>query len=125
MSLVEQTGTANDALAAHSPVGHFVTGQVLDIEVSPASRPAGATGRSRSGRAGRPDGAAHRRRAGPQRRHGGRVGDRPRDRLRGFLPRELVQALGDAVLEATGGDPRDDSTILCLDWTDTPIQDSE
>lgn len=30
-------------------------------------------------------------------------------------PRELVHA----VLEATGGDLRDDSTILCLDWTGT------
>jgi hypothetical protein len=39
--------------------------------------------------------------------------------------RELVHALGDAVLEATGGDLRDDSTILCLDRTGTPTQDSE
>lgn len=35
-------------------------------------------------------------------------------------PREVVHALGDAVLEAIGGDLRDDSTILCLDRTGHP-----
>ena len=31
-------------------------------------------------------------------------------------PREVVQELGAAVLRATGGDLRDDATMICLDW---------
>jgi len=31
-------------------------------------------------------------------------------------PREVVHALGAAVLRATGGNLRDDATVLCLDW---------
>ncbi len=31
-------------------------------------------------------------------------------------PREVVQELGAAVLRATGGDLRDDATMVCLDW---------
>jgi len=31
-------------------------------------------------------------------------------------PREVVHALGAAVLEATGGNLRDDATMVCLDW---------
>jgi serine phosphatase RsbU (regulator of sigma subunit) len=31
-------------------------------------------------------------------------------------PREVVQELGAAVLHATGGDLRDDATMVCLDW---------
>jgi hypothetical protein len=31
-------------------------------------------------------------------------------------PREVVHALGAAVLHATGGDLRDDATVLVLDW---------
>ena len=31
-------------------------------------------------------------------------------------PREVVHALGAAVLHATGGNLRDDATMLCLDW---------
>ncbi|MFW3168817.1 PP2C family protein-serine/threonine phosphatase [Geodermatophilus sp. CPCC 206100] len=31
-------------------------------------------------------------------------------------PREVVQELGEAVLRATGGDLRDDATMVCLDW---------
>src|SRR3712207_7680764 len=31
-------------------------------------------------------------------------------------PREVVHALGAAVLHATGGDLRDDATLGCLDW---------
>jgi serine phosphatase RsbU (regulator of sigma subunit) len=37
-------------------------------------------------------------------------------RSRNMHPRELVHALGAAVLRATGGDLRDDATIVCLDW---------
>jgi serine phosphatase RsbU (regulator of sigma subunit) len=35
-------------------------------------------------------------------------------------PREAVQALGAAVLRATGGNLRDDATLLCLDWYGGP-----
>jgi serine phosphatase RsbU (regulator of sigma subunit) len=34
----------------------------------------------------------------------------------GLHPRQVVQALGDAVVDATGGDLRDDATVVCLDW---------
>jgi Stage II sporulation protein E (SpoIIE) len=34
----------------------------------------------------------------------------------GLHPRELVQDLGAAVLRATGGDLRDDATMVRLDW---------
>jgi serine phosphatase RsbU (regulator of sigma subunit) len=37
-------------------------------------------------------------------------------------PREVVHALGDAVLNATGGDLRDDATMLCLDWHGGPLR---
>jgi serine phosphatase RsbU (regulator of sigma subunit) len=35
-------------------------------------------------------------------------------------PREVVHALGDAVLHATGGDLRDDATMVCIDWYGGP-----
>ncbi|MEU2347598.1 hypothetical protein [Modestobacter sp. NPDC049651] len=35
-------------------------------------------------------------------------------------PREAVHALGQAVLRATGGDLRDDATVICLDWYGGP-----
>ncbi|WNV77207.1 PP2C family protein-serine/threonine phosphatase [Geodermatophilus sp. DSM 44513] len=35
-------------------------------------------------------------------------------------PREVVLALGAAVLQATGGDLRDDATMVCLDWYGGP-----
>ncbi|MGY1698833.1 PP2C family protein-serine/threonine phosphatase [Geodermatophilus sp. SYSU D00766] len=35
-------------------------------------------------------------------------------------PREVVQALGAAVLRATDGDLRDDATMVCLDWYGGP-----
>ena len=35
-------------------------------------------------------------------------------------PREVVHALGAAVLDATGGDLRDDATVVCLDWYGGP-----
>lgn len=34
----------------------------------------------------------------------------------GLHPREVVHALGAAVLDATGGELRDDATMVCLDW---------
>ncbi|NEK57347.1 serine/threonine-protein phosphatase [Geodermatophilus sabuli] len=35
-------------------------------------------------------------------------------------PREVVHALGAAVMHATGGDLRDDATMVCLDWYGGP-----
>jgi hypothetical protein len=35
-------------------------------------------------------------------------------------PREVVHALGAAVLDATAGDLRDDATVVCLDWIGGP-----
>jgi serine phosphatase RsbU (regulator of sigma subunit) len=42
-------------------------------------------------------------------------------------PREVVHALGDAVLRATGGKLRDDASMMCLDWYGGPqrARDSE
>ena len=37
--------------------------------------------------------------------------DRP-----GVHPREVVHQLGAAILTETGGDLRDDATMVCLDW---------
>jgi len=41
-------------------------------------------------------------------------------RTRHLHPRELVHALGAAVLRATGGHLRDDATMVCLDWHGGP-----
>lgn len=38
-------------------------------------------------------------------------------------PREVVHELGAAVLKATGGDLRDDATMVCLDWYGGPPRD--
>ena len=35
-------------------------------------------------------------------------------------PREAVQHLVHALLEATGGTPEDDATVMCLDWNGGP-----
>jgi serine phosphatase RsbU (regulator of sigma subunit) len=36
-------------------------------------------------------------------------------------PREVVYTLGEEVLRATGGDLRDDATVVCIDWHGGPI----
>ena len=41
-------------------------------------------------------------------------------RSAGMHAREVVHALGDAVVDATGGDLRDDATVVCLDWHGGP-----
>ena len=38
----------------------------------------------------------------------------------GLHPRQVVHALGDAVMHATGGELLDDATVLCLDWYGGP-----
>ena len=40
-------------------------------------------------------------------------------------PREVVQELGAAVLRATGGNLRDDATMVCLDWYGGPARRSD
>src|SRR4051812_7977074 len=40
-------------------------------------------------------------------------------------PREVVHALGQAVLHATGGHLRDDATVVCLDWYGGPPRPRE
>ena len=40
-------------------------------------------------------------------------------------PREVVQELGEAVLHATGGNLRDDATMVCLDWYGGPPRRTE
>jgi len=41
-------------------------------------------------------------------------------RTAGLHPREVVHALGAAVMQATGGELRDDATVVCLDWYGGP-----
>ncbi|MGQ0573492.1 MAG: PP2C family protein-serine/threonine phosphatase [Pseudonocardia sp.] len=147
LDLGDQARIANDELAAHSPVGQFVTGQLVRIDLRDES--AGIVN------AGHPF---------PLRLRGGRIEEielgidmpfglepgrpfhvqrlplQPGDRLvfvtDGMLerhaanldvhaalrdtadlhPREVVHAMADAVLRVTGGNLRDDGTVLCLDW---------
>jgi hypothetical protein len=40
----------------------------------------------------------------------------------GQHPREVVHALGAAVMRATGGILRDDATVVCLDWYGGPMR---
>jgi serine phosphatase RsbU (regulator of sigma subunit) len=40
-------------------------------------------------------------------------------------PREVVHALGAAVMHATGGELRDDATVVCLDWYGGPPRPRE
>jgi serine phosphatase RsbU (regulator of sigma subunit) len=147
LDLAEQVAAANDALAAHSPLGEFVTGQAVRVDLD--------TGTTTVVNAGHPF---------PILVRDGRVAEvplhidlpfglypgtpfalqeialRPGDRILfvtdGVLdrnsehvdvpdvlartatlhPREVVRELSDAVIAATGGELKDDSTVLCLDW---------
>jgi serine phosphatase RsbU (regulator of sigma subunit) len=150
--LPDQARTANDALAAHSPRGEFVTGQLVRVDRR--------TGRAAIVNAGHPP---------PLRVRDGRtepvelavdmpfgiepgrpfriqqVALRPGDRLvlvtdgmlernaaeldvgallartAGLHPRQVVQELGSEVMRVTGGQLRDDATVLCLDWRGGPV----
>jgi hypothetical protein len=44
---------------------------------------------------------------------------------RDLHPREVVHALGAAVLRATDGDLRDDATVVVLDWYGGPLRRRE
>jgi serine phosphatase RsbU (regulator of sigma subunit) len=151
MSLAEQARYANEALLDNAPVGQFVTGQLVRVDL--------ATGRAVVVNAGHPF---------PLRLRDGEVSEvellieppfgvdpgrsftvcefplEPGDRLvfltdgmqernaasfdvartlaatAALHPREVVHELGAAVLRATGGDLRDDATMVCLDWYGGP-----
>lgn len=147
MDLAEQVRTANDALAAHSSTGEFVTGQVARVDLRDGTMTIVNAGHPfpilmRDGRVAEveldidiPFGLYPGREFRLQ-----RITLEPRDRILfvtdGVLdrnsthvdvptvlaqtadqhPREVVHELSDAVTTASGGELRDDSTVLCLDW---------
>lgn len=147
LDLAEQVAAANAALAAHSPVGEFVTGQVVRVDLDTGVATVVNAGHPlpilmRAGRVTEvplsidlPFGLYPETPFALQ-----RVALQPGDRILfvtdGVLdrnsdhvdvpavlahttdrhPREVVRELSDAVIAATGGDLRDDSTVLCLDW---------
>jgi serine phosphatase RsbU (regulator of sigma subunit) len=151
--LLEQAAAANDALAAHSGPGDFVTGQLVRVDRHSA--------RMSIVNAGHPfpyrvhDGVVDRVELAIDMPFGLRPGRaftyqevqlRPGDRIAlvtdGILernaasleiaalladtadkhPREVVYTIGDEVLRATGGDLRDDATIVCIDWHGGPVR---
>ncbi|CAA9448559.1 MAG: Serine phosphatase RsbU, regulator of sigma subunit [uncultured Pseudonocardia sp.] len=145
--LGEQVRNASDALARHSSVGQFVTGQVLHVDLGSGAGTIVNAGhpfplRLRDGRVeeveleidvpfGLAPGTAFRLQRFPL-----EAGDRlvfltdgmlernaeqsdvrtMLGRTGGMHPRQVVHALGDAVMQATDGDLRDDATMVCLDW---------
>lgn len=147
LDLDGQTATANDALAAHSPVGAFVTGQAIRLDLDSGVVTLVNAGHPfpillRDGQVGEipldidlPFGVYAGTRFALQRitlEPGDRVlfvTDGVLDRNSAHVdvpavlgrtaphhPREVVRELSDAVIAATGGDLKDDSTVLCLDW---------
>ena len=151
--LLEQAAAANDALAAYSGPGDFVTGQLVRINRH--------TARMSIVNAGHPfpyrvhEGVVDRVELAIDMPFGLRPGRefthqevelRPGDRIAlvtdGILernaasleiaallaetadrhPREVVYTIGDEVLRATGGDLRDDATIVCIDWHGGPVR---
>ena len=149
--LGEQVDNAGAAVARHAPLGQFVTGQVLRVDLHSQTAQIVNAGhpfplRLRNGRVEEveleidlPFGVE------PDRRYrlqefellpGDRVvlvtdGMLERNAAEldvaaaladsaGLHPREVVHALGHAVLHATGGQLRDDATVVCLDWYGGP-----
>lgn len=141
----EQADTANAALLAGADPDQFVTGQILRIRIADGAVEIVNAGHPlpyllRAGAAaaveltpGPPLGVGR----DPYDTH--RLQLEPNDRLLfvtdGFIernsnlavsdilvqsadrhPREVVRELGRNLLEATGGDLRDDATVLCIDW---------
>jgi serine phosphatase RsbU (regulator of sigma subunit) len=145
--LGEQLSNANDALVANSPVGQFVTGQVMHIDLDDGAATIVNAGHPlplllRRGHVaeialevdlpfGLEAGRSFRLQRFPL-EPGDRIvfvtdGMLERDAEQSDLPtalarsselhpRQVVHALGDAVLRATGGNLRDDATVVCLDW---------
>ncbi len=151
--LLEQAAAANDALAAHSGPGDFVTGQLVRVSRHTSRMSIVNAGhpfpyRVHEGVVDRIDLAIDM----PFGLHPGRaftfqeIELRPGDRIAlvtdGVLernaatleiaalladtadrhPREVVYTIGDEVLRATGGDLRDDATIVCIDWHGGPVR---
>jgi serine phosphatase RsbU (regulator of sigma subunit) len=151
MSLPEQARHANESLAAHFPLGQFVTGQLLRIDLGSgemvvvnAGHPAPLRIRNNvvaelDLEVDLPFGLQ------PGRSfHIQRVALEPGDRLAlvtdGLLERaaeqfdlgtllastihqhpwEVVRRVGEDLIHATGGDLRDDATVVCLDWRGGP-----
>jgi len=147
MDLLDQARTANDALAVHSRVGEFVTGQLMRVDRRAGNMTIVNAGhpfpyRIREGRVeeieldidlpfGLEPGRSFRVQGFPL-EPGDRIvlvtdGILERNaehldvlatlaRTAGLHPREVVYVLGEEVLHATGGDLRDDATVVCLDW---------
>ncbi|MCO1658672.1 PP2C family protein-serine/threonine phosphatase [Pseudonocardia humida] len=148
--LLDQAATANDALAAHSTVGQFVTGQLVRVDRATATATFVNAGhpfplRLRDGRVEEieldidmPFGLEPGRSFRPQ-----PVPLLPGDRIllitdgmyendervdlnaliertAGLHSREVVHLLGDEVLRASGGELRDDATTVCIDWHGGP-----
>jgi serine phosphatase RsbU (regulator of sigma subunit) len=143
----DQADAANDALAAHTRTGEFVTGQLLRVDLRVGTATIINAGhplplRLRDGRVdevpldidlpfGLRPGRSFRVQTFPL-TPGDRlvfVTDGMLERNAAHLdvaatlgqtgdlhPREVVHALGAAVLRATGGDLRDDATVVVLDW---------
>jgi serine phosphatase RsbU (regulator of sigma subunit) len=156
LDLVDQAGSANDALAAHTRTGEFVTGQLLRVDLRSGTATVVNAGhplplRLRNGRFeeihldidlpfGLQPSTSYRVQAFPL-APGDRlvfVTDGMLERNAAHLdvattlgrtshlhPREVVHALGAAVLRATGGDLRDDATVVVLDWYGGPLRHRE
>jgi serine phosphatase RsbU (regulator of sigma subunit) len=155
VALAEQARLANDALAEQASESQFVTGLLVRIDLASATAGIVNAGhppplRLRGGRvedvpleADRPFGVqrgGYRVQALPL-----EVGDRLIFVTDGMLERdaagmniaailtagidmharEAVQHLTHAVLQASGGQLRDDATALCLDWHGGPLRDRE
>jgi serine phosphatase RsbU (regulator of sigma subunit) len=151
--LLEQAAAANDALAAHSGPGDFVTGQLVRVDRHTARMSIVNAGHPFPYRVHR--GVVDRVELAIDMPFGLRPGReftyqevelRPGDRIAlvtdGILernaasleiaallaatadrhPREVVYTIGDEVLRATGGDLRDDATIVCIDWHGGPVR---
>jgi serine phosphatase RsbU (regulator of sigma subunit) len=148
--LLDQAATANDALATHSTVGQFVTGQLVRVDRPSATAMLVNAGhpfplRLRDGRVeeleldidmpfGLEPGRAFRAQRIPL-RPGDRIllitdgmyeNDEELDlaalfaRTAGLHSREVVRFLGDEVLRSAGGELRDDATAVCIDWHGGP-----
>ena len=151
LDLAEQARYANDAFAANTEPGQFITGQLARIDLRTGLAVIINAGhplplRLRDGRVEEvvltidpPFGVVPGHRFGVQElplEPGDRLlfltdGMQERNaasldlseslaRTAGLHPREVVHALGDAVLNTTGGNLRDDATMMCLDWYGGP-----
>ena len=147
LDLGAQARYANDALAEHAPAGRFVTGQLVQIDLSTHPFPL----RLRNGRVAEiglriepPFGVVPGKSFQLQRlplEPGDRIDfvtDGMQERNAASLdvaatlaatadlhPREVVHELGAAVLRVTGGNLRDDATMVCLDWYGGPPRRSQ